>query len=164
MFGRAATGTRSWARHDDPLTRQMIWEWIADRLAARVGRNERGRAASLGGGHLGSDLVFGGGGFEVFELKFHLIKELAAAFRAAAIKLPPHLLDSELEMRDQCFGARDIGHRTRSCGLGTGSLRLRVNARGALHGQEPFEAFQIVRQFVNRRRHACDWSTGSRDS
>jgi hypothetical protein len=103
--GRAAAGAGSWARHDDPLARQMIGEWFAHRLAARVGRNERGRGASLGGGHLGRDLVFGGRGFELLELKFHLIKELATAFGAAAIKLPPHLLDRELEMCDQCFGA-----------------------------------------------------------
>ena len=67
-----------------------------------MGRNQRGLPARVGG--VGRDLIFGGGDFEVFELKFHLIKELAAAFGAAAIKLPPHLLDGELEMRDQCFG------------------------------------------------------------
>jgi hypothetical protein len=27
------------------------------------------------------------------------------------------------------------------------------------HGQEPFEALQIVRQAINRRCHACEWST-----
>src|SRR5207248_7516308 len=53
----------------------------------------------------------------------------------------------------------DIGRRARGCSLGPGSLRLRVNARGALQGKEPFEAFQIVRQAINRRRHACEWST-----
>jgi hypothetical protein len=76
-----------------------------------------------------------------------------AAFRAAAIKLPPHLLDGEFQMGNKRFGARDIGRRARSCGLGAGGLRLRGNARSALYSKQPFEAFQIIWQTVNRRRH-----------
>lgn len=113
-------------------------------------------AAGLGGGLLGRDLVFGGRRFAVFQLELHLIKQLAPALGAAAIELPPHLLDGELEMRNQGLGAGDMGRRPRGCGLGTRSLRLRVNAGGTFNGKEPFEAFQIVRQVVNRRRHDCE--------
>ena len=52
-----------------------------------------------------------------------------------------------------------FGRRPHGRGLGARSLRLCVNARGAFNGKEPFEAFQIVRQVVNRRRHGCKWST-----
>jgi hypothetical protein len=44
-------------------------------------------------------------------------------------------------MDDQRLGAGDIGRRPRGCGLGARSLCLRVNARGAFNGKEPFEAF-----------------------
>src|SRR5208337_958047 len=85
--------------------------------------------------------------------------ELASAFGAAAIELPPHLLDGRREMRNQRLGAGDIGRRPRGYGLGICRLRLGIEARGVLSGKEPFEAFQIVRQVVNRRCHACEWST-----
>jgi hypothetical protein len=94
--------------------------------ARLAGPGQRGLPARLGGGFLGCGLVLGGGGFEVFELKFHLIEELAAAFRAAAIELPPHLLDGEFEMCNERFGARDVGRRTRSCGLAAGGLCLGI--------------------------------------
>ena len=112
-----------------------------------------------GGTHLGRDLVFGGRGFDVFQLQFHLIEELTAGLGTAAIELPPHLLYGKLEMGDQRLGAGDIGRRTRGRSRSARGLRLRVNARGALRGKEPFEAFQIIRQAVNRRRHGCEWST-----
>jgi alkylation response protein AidB-like acyl-CoA dehydrogenase len=54
-----------------------------------------------GGTHLGRDLVFGGRGFDVFQLQFHLIEELTAGLGTAAIELPPHLLYGKLEMGDQ---------------------------------------------------------------
>ena len=140
---RAAACAGGRARHEDSLARQMRGEWLAHRLAARVRRNQRGRAAGPGGTHLGRDLVFGGRGFDVFQLQFHLIEELTAVLGTAAIELPPHLLYGKLEMGDQRLGAGDIGRSARG-------LRLRVNARGAL---------QIVRQAVNRRCHGCEWST-----
>ena len=112
-----------------------------------------------GGTDLGRDLVFGGRGFDVFQLQFHLIEELTAGLGTAAIELPPHLLYGKLEMGDQRLGAGDIGRRTRGRSRSARGLRLRVNARGALRGKEPFEAFQIIRQAVNRRRHGCEWST-----
>ena len=77
-------------------------------------RNQRGRAAGPGGTHLGRDLVFGGRGFDVFQLQFHLIEELTAVLGTAAIELPPHLLYGKLEMGDQRLGAGDIGRRTRA--------------------------------------------------
>src|ERR1700704_4610873 len=125
-------------------------------LAGRGRRTQRARPAGLGGGLLGRDLVFGGRRFAVFQLELHLIKQLAPALGAAAIALPPHLLDGELEKRTQGLGAGGMGRRPRGCGLGTRSLRLRVNAGGTFNGKEPFEAFQIVRQVVNRRRHDCE--------
>jgi hypothetical protein len=137
---RAAAGAGGWPRNDHALARQMIWKRFADRLAACVRRNERGRLVGLGRGFLGCDLVFGGRGFKVFQLQFHLIEELAAAFRAAVIKLPPHLLDGEFEMGNQRLGTRNIGRRTRWFCLGARSLFLRANARGSFNGKQPFEA------------------------
>jgi len=97
------------------------------------------------------------------QLELHLIQDLlidklASAFGTAAIELPPHLLDGELEMGDQRLGAGDIGRRPRGCSLSARSLRLGVNARDALGGKEPLEVFQIVgRPFV--RHHDRKWST-----
>ena len=108
---RAAACAGGRARHEDSLARQMRGEWLAHRLAARVRRNQRGRAAGPGGTHLGRDLVFGGRGFDVFQLQFHLIEELTAVLGTAAIELPPHLLYGKLEMGDQRLGAGDIGRR-----------------------------------------------------
>src|ERR1700757_952712 len=150
---RTAARTIERSRNDHPLARQMIWEWFARGLAACVRQNKRGRLARPGGSFLSCNHVLGGGGFKVFELKFHLIKELVATLRAATIELPPHLLDGEFEMGNKRFGARDMGRRTRSCSLGTGGLCLRVNARSALYSKQPVEAFQIIWQTVDRRCH-----------
>ena len=152
---RAAARATGRTRNDHALAREMVWERFARGLAACVRRNERGRVTGLSGGFLGCDFVFGGGGFEVFQLEFHLIEELAAALGSVAIELSPHLLDGKLEMGDQRFGARDVGHRTRGCGLGVRSLRFSIDARHSFGGQEPLETFQIVRQLVNRRHHGC---------
>ena len=47
---------------------------------------------------LGREFIFGGGGFQFFELKLHLLEQPRRAFGAGAIKLAPQLLDLELEM------------------------------------------------------------------
>ena len=49
--------------------------------------------------------VRGGGGFQFFELKLHLLQQPRRAFRAGAIKLAPQLLNLELEPADERFSA-----------------------------------------------------------
>ena len=71
----------------------MRGERLAHRPAAGV-RRDQSRAIGLGGGHLGRDRVFGGRGFEVFQLELHLIQdllidELAPAFGTAAVPVAP---------------------------------------------------------------------------
>ena len=149
-FGRAATRASGRCRNDHALARKIRGKRLAHWLAAGMLWNQGHLAAGLCGGHLGRELIFGGRGFKVFQLELHLtqdlaLDELASAFGAAAIEFPPHLLDGELEMCNQRLGAGDIGRRPRGCGLGTRSLRLRIDSRGVLSGKKPFEAFQIVR-------------------
>jgi uncharacterized protein (TIGR03118 family) len=49
----------------------------------------------------------------------------------------------------------DIGQRTRSCGLGVCSLRFGIDACHSFGGKEALEAFQIVRQLVERHHLGC---------
>ena len=90
--------------------------------------------------------------------KLHLLQQPRLALRAGAVELAPQLLDLELEMRDQRFGARKIR-------LGIGRLGLRgapaerrlppARARRARRGssharrQDRWEAIQKCR---SRRR------------
>ena len=56
--------------------------WLADEAAL-----EGGYRVGLGRRLLGDEVVFGGVGFELFELQLHLIGQAAAAFGSEAILL-----------------------------------------------------------------------------
>jgi hypothetical protein len=89
---RAAASAGSWARHEDPLTRQMLRKWLAGWLSAGEAMNGR-RVIACHGGLLGGEFIFGSRGFELFQLEFHLVEKPRLALGSLAIELAPHLLD-----------------------------------------------------------------------
>ena len=100
-FDRAAAGAALRRGDHDALARQMIGE----RLARRPLALERLDGLRLRRRLLGRQFVFGRGCLQLFELKLHLLQQPRLALRAAAVKLAPQLLDLELEVADQGFGA-----------------------------------------------------------
>src|SRR5205823_9847085 len=80
--------------------RQMGRKWLARWPLASKGTNHRIVVCRYSGGKL----IFGGRGFELFQLELHLVEKLRLALAALAIKLASHLFDRELEMGDQCLG------------------------------------------------------------
>ena len=132
---RAAAGTAGRRRDHDALARQVVGERLAGWPLALEGLDGLRSRRRL----LGRQFIFGGGCFQFFELKLHLLQQACRAFGTGAIKLAPQLLDLELVVADQRFRARQV----RSCigGVGLGihrrSLRacrqrFRLNPRGAL--------------------------------
>ena len=90
---RAAAGTAGRCRDHDALARQVVGERLARRplaLERLDGLRSRRRL-------LGRQFILGGGCFQLFELKLHLLQQARRAFRTGAIKLAPQLLDLELE-------------------------------------------------------------------
>jgi hypothetical protein len=71
-------------------------------------------------------LVFGRFGLEFFELKLHLVEKPRLTL-ARPVKLAPHLLDGEPQMRDQSSGPRDLGARPRQFGLRAASNRFNIS-------------------------------------
>jgi hypothetical protein len=53
-----------------------------------------------------------------------LVEKPRLTFAARPVKLAPHLLDGEPQMRDQNFGARDLGARPRQFGITCGKQSL----------------------------------------
>src|SRR5215813_8526811 len=124
--GRAAARAGGRTRHDDPLARQMCWEWFARRLLAREaadGRRITGRGCDL----LGGEIVLGGGGFEFLQFELQLFEKPHLAFTARAVNLPPHLLDRQPQMRDQGRGARCLGTRRARSASPARTSRLSVS-------------------------------------
>lgn len=93
---------------------------------------------------LGRTFVFGRRSFQLFELKLHLVEELLRALGFAAVKLAFKLLDGELQMRDQCFGARNIGVRAGSFRLGACGLCFRVAQFGARGDHQRLQRFDTI--------------------
>jgi len=60
----------------------------------------------------------------VLRLKLHLVEKPRLTLAARPVKLAPHLLDGEPQMRDQSFGARDLGARPRQFGITCGKQSL----------------------------------------
>ena len=107
-------------------------------------------------GGLGGQIIFGGVGLQIFELKLHLRKKPAGAFGAGAVLLAPELGDLQLVVRDQRLGGALPG---------TGIGQFCFSARGPLFGfigalrTEPYqrlERFDIVRQGRNGGVHNLD--------
>ena len=107
---------------------------------------------------LGRQFILGCRHFELFELKLHQLQQAGLALRAGAIELAPQLLDLELEMADQSFGARQI--RLRAGGLRLGVRRgcFRFQARGALGEDQRMRGSKIGGERF-RSGHASDGIT-----
>ena len=132
---RAAASAVGRRRDHHALARQMFGEWFAGRpLALERLDGLRSRRHLLG-----RQFIHGGGCFQLFELKLHLLQQACRAFRTGTIKLAPQLLDLEPVVADQGCRARQVRPCIGGIGLGThrGSLRpcrkrLCLNPRGAL--------------------------------
>jgi len=103
--------------------------------AAHRRRLRRGRASG--------DLVFSGAGFQLLELQFQLIEQLAAALGRLPKPLALHLGDRQLQIGDHRFG--------------TGRPSFRLLARRALGSQCRLHSGDIV-----GRCHKPDYRIGSR--
>jgi hypothetical protein len=122
----------------------MRWQRAAHRLAAgeRVGV----RAARIG---LRNGCgIFGGSGFQLLELRFHLVDQLAATFGGATVLVVPEFGDHQLEVRH---------HR-----LGTGGAGLRFAACQLFGSECGTQGVDIVRADVRCRRHSDDRITWPR--
>ena len=100
----------------------------------------RVKAGNAGGpGHytLGGEFIFGGRGFEFLQLQLKLVEQACAALGALAEAIPVELLDLQLEVGDQCFGA--------------GDLRPRGDQFVLSRQQQSLQALGIVRQGIDRR-------------
>ena len=102
----ARTGGRSGDHH--PFSRQMRRQWPAHRLAANTGAARLAISVCLATRVEGC-LVFGRGGFQLLELQFQLIQQLAAALGRGAEPLMPQLGDQQLQMRHHRLGTRRAG-------------------------------------------------------
>ena len=88
-----------------------------------------------GGVRLGrpdGNLVFGGAGFQLFELQFHLVEQLAAALGRLTKPLALHLGDQQLEISHHRLGAGGTGLRLLPCHALGSQCRLQ---RGNIIGQ-----------------------------
>ena len=121
QFRRAAARAGLGCRNDHALAWQMLGEWLARRPLALEGLD--GLCADRR--RLGRQFILSRRCFQVVKLQLHLIQQPGFAFRPAAVKLPPQLLDLQLQMGNQRF--RRGVHRLRASRSG-----FRPNPRGAL--------------------------------
>ena len=139
-FDQLAAATRAgrWRWHDHALTRQVRRQRAPHRLlAGQAVHRRRGRLGRPSG-----DLVFGGAGFQLLELQFQLVEQLAAALGRLPKPLALHLGDQQLE----------IGHHR----LGAGSASLRLLPCHALGNQCRLQRGDVVGQCFGRR-HEPDY-------
>jgi hypothetical protein len=108
--GRAAAGAGGRPWNDHPFARQVRRKRLARRLLAREGTDN----GALRGGLLG--LVLSRAGFELLELKLHLVEQPRLTLAARPVSLA-HLLDDEPQMHDQCRHARCFRARSRKFGI-----------------------------------------------
>jgi len=137
----ARAARRHWHHH--PLAWQVSRQRCPHRLLT-------GKAVYCGGvrlGRPGSDLVFRRARFQLLEVQFELIEQLAAALSRLPKPLALHLGDQQLEIGDHRFGA------------GRASLRL-LPCR-ALGSQCRLQSGNIVGQCFGRC-HKPDYRIGSR--
>jgi hypothetical protein len=90
----------------------------------------------------GGDRVFCGTGFQLLELQFQLIEQLAAALGRLPEPLALHLGDQQLEIGDHRFG--------------TGGTSLRLLPRRALGSQCRLQHGNVIGQRFGRR-HKPDY-------
>lgn len=136
----------------------MVGERLSDRPLALEGGDVR----RLCRGGLGGQIVFGGVGLQIFELKLHLRKKPAGVFGAGAVLLAPELGDLQFVVRDQCLGGALPGTGIGPFGLGGGgALFGRIGALRAEPDQR-LEHFNVVRQGRNGGVHNQDGITENR--
>ena len=92
----------------------MLGKWLPDRPLAL----ERRDAGGVGRSDLGGEAVLAGVGFEIFEMKLHLLEQATAALGARAVLLAPKPGDLQLEMRDDRLNGALAGDRTGGARLG----------------------------------------------
>ena len=138
----AASRTRARRRDDDALARQMLGKWLPDRPLAL----ERRDAGGVGRSDLGGEAVLAGVGFEIFEMKLHLLEQATAALGARAVLLAPKPGDLQLEMRDDRLNGALAGDRT-------GGARLGLVGTLQRSGEQRLERSDIVRKGRNSRCH-----------
>lgn len=109
------------------------------RLPGRSLAFEGGDGSGLLGRGLGSNIVLGGVGLEIFELQFHLVEQAAGALGAGAVLLAPELGDLQLEVRDHGLGGALPG-------MGIGELGLGLIGSLGRARQQRLERFDIVRK------------------
>ena len=86
---------------------------------------------------LGGEFVLAGRRLQLFELQLHLVEKARRAFRARPENLPPHLLDLQLQMRDQLL----IGGELRLRG---GGVRLSRNPPASLRDEQGAQRVDII--------------------
>ncbi len=107
-------------RHDDPFAGQVFGERLAGRPLAREG----GDRSSLGLGYLGSDLVGGSRGLQLFQLQFHLVQQPRGPLGVRAEPFAVQLGDLELQMSDQRLVIGPLGADLGKLGVRSGQRRL----------------------------------------
>ena len=95
----AAAGATGRRWDDHPLARQMLGKRFARGTLAGEGGDIR--RSGLPRRALGGEIVLAGRRLQFLELQLHLVEKPRRAFRTRPEQLPPHLLDLELQMRDQ---------------------------------------------------------------
>ena len=157
---RPAAGTAFWHGDHNALARQMIGE----RLARRPLALERLHSLRPDRRSLGRQLVLGRCRLQIFELKFHLIQQPRFALRTAAVKLPPELLDLQLEMGVQCFTAGEVRLSIGRFGLDNRCIGLSYDARITLRPDHRVSRSKIGWQRFKFRCHSATESYSSKTS
>ena len=149
----AAARAVLWCGHDNTVTRQMLWQGAADGLAAGEGCDGDATGLRPGHGHLGGDLVFGGGGNEIFELHLELVEETAATFGRLAPLVGTRLGNLQFELFDERAALGDIGQGDCGDRLGVKLGGERVASVQALGHKRCLERLDVVRKSLEKRIH-----------
>ena len=129
----ATAGASHRSGHHDALARQVRRNGLREGFL----RAKAAMLVVLATTTLGGDFIFGGRGFEFLQLQLKLVEQACAALGALAEAIPVELLDLQLEVGDQCFGA--------------GDLRPRGDQFLLSRQQQSLQALGIVRQGIDRR-------------
>ena len=147
QLGQFAPAARALGRagDDHALARQVRRQRPAHRLAAAGARARRQPLLV----RTERRLVLGGSRFQLLKLQLQLVQQLAPALGRSAEAVVLELGDQQLEMRHHRLSAR--------------RARLRLAPRqplgrkgGTLVQQGRAERFDVVRDWINGRRHAAD--------
>jgi hypothetical protein len=139
--------------HDHTAARKIVRQRSARWSLAREGlHRDTGRVGS-GDSHLGSQLILGGSGDDVFELQFELIEQPLVTLGRLAPFVLAGLGDAQLEIFDDGLGVGDL-----SLGDGGKRLGLKQFCAGdedilALDNQQRFERVGIIGESLKRCVH-----------